>query len=70
MADFTTLLDPELMEMEGIAPALVLFEIAAFKGFSVKGGAVILATGLYQAEKKSKINRVWRLDNESFCNRC
>ncbi|WP_369492358.1 class IIb bacteriocin, lactobin A/cerein 7B family [Streptococcus ruminantium] len=40
----------ELMDTEGgIAPVIVAFGVAAFKGFSVTGGAIILGTSLYKA---------------------
>lgn len=48
--NFVALSEQELMEMEGgIAPAVVAFGIAAFKGFSVTGGVIVLGTSLYNS---------------------
>lgn len=51
----TTLSDQELTAITGgNAPVVVAFGLAAFKGFSVTGGAIVLGTGLYKAGQSLK----------------
>ena len=53
--NFVALTEEELMNVDGgIAPLVVAFGVAAFKGLSVTGGAIILGAGLYQVGKNLK----------------
>ena len=53
--NFVTLTEEELTDVNGgIAPLVVAFGVAAFKGFSVTGGAIMLGVGLYKAGKSLK----------------